>query len=248
MKALTFKVGNEYFSLDIGYLKEVKPFSDLKNTYVPNSPQWLKGLVNLRGNLIPVVDLGIAFNIHEKADNGHKVIILSIGYRKIGVLVDSIGTIIDIDNNELERPPSTISKVETQYIAGVKRLENALLVHLLPENIINIGDGGSKDIEKRKYQRKTVDILASYAILSGASKTEWRPCRIMDISIGGVKILSKEHINMGTEVSIMVADDLELGGIVVWSVKSHDKTGNYCGIKFKEMPELVGEKIKELLH
>ncbi|MBI4688370.1 MAG: purine-binding chemotaxis protein CheW [Nitrospirae bacterium] len=200
MKALTFKIGAEHFSLDIGYLKEVKPFSDLKNTYVPNSPQWLKGLVNLRGNLIPVVDLGTAFNINEKADNGHKVIILSIGYRKIGVLVDSIGTIIDIDNNELERPPSTISKAETKYIAGVKRLENALLVHLLPENLINIGGGGSKDIEKRKYQRKTVDILASYAIASEALKTEWRPCRIMDISIGGIKMLSKE-LNLRTRLN-----------------------------------------------
>lgn len=147
IKAIIFSIGVEHFSLEIGYLKEIKPFSELKNTYVPNSPAWLTGLVNLRGSLVPVLDLGIAFNIKDKADRDHNVIILSIRNRIIGILVDAIGTIMDINDEELEKPPSTISTENIKYISGVKRLENGLLVHLVPESLIDLRNKPRSDME-----------------------------------------------------------------------------------------------------
>ena len=113
MKAITFKLGTEDFSIDISYLKEIKPFKELKNTYVPNSPAMLKGLVNLRGSLVPVLDLGVIFNIKNKETY---VIILSLKNRIIGIFADSIGRIVEIKDNELEKVPSTISKEEAKYI------------------------------------------------------------------------------------------------------------------------------------
>ena len=139
MKVITFKLGQEHFGIDISYLEEIKSFKDLKNTYVPNSPAMLEGLVNLRGNLVPVLNLGVIFNIKNEGAN---VIILSLKGRTIGVFTGSIGKIVDINNSELERPPSTTSKEEVKYISGIKRLDDKIVVILEPENLLEINGVG----------------------------------------------------------------------------------------------------------
>ncbi len=142
MKALTFNIKQEFFSIDIKCLKEIKPFNDLKNTYVPNAPTELRGLVNLRGSLVPVLDLGVTLNINGAEDKDLNVIILSITGRIIGVLVGPIGNILDIQEGELESPPSSTVGVESKYVSGVKRFEDKLLVHLEPEQLINVNQAG----------------------------------------------------------------------------------------------------------
>lgn len=133
MKVITFKLGQEYFGIDISYLKEIKSFKDLKNTYVPNSPAMLKGLVNLRGNLVPLLDLGVIFNIKNEGAN---VIILSLKGRTIGVFTGSIEEIVNVNNSELKSPPSTTSKEEIKYISGIKCLNDKMVVILEPKNLL----------------------------------------------------------------------------------------------------------------
>ncbi len=142
MKALTFNIKQEFFSIDIKCLKEIKPFNDLKNTYVPNAPTQLRGLVNLRGSLVPVLDLGVTLDINGAEDKELNVIILSIAGRTIGVLVGPIGNILEIQEGELESPPSSTKGVDSKYVSGVKRFEDKLLVHLEPERLININQTG----------------------------------------------------------------------------------------------------------
>ncbi len=136
MKAITFNVKHELFSIDIKYLREIKPFNELKNTHVPNGPAQLCGLVNLRGNLVPVLDLGITLNIDGAEDKELNVIILSIENRTIGLLVGPIGNILEIQDGELEKPPSSTTVIESKYISGIKRFNNRLLVHLEPEHLL----------------------------------------------------------------------------------------------------------------
>ncbi len=135
MKAITFNVRQELFSIDIKCLREIKPFKELKNTHVPNAPAQLRGLVNLRGSLVPVLDLGITLNINGAEDKNLNVIILFIKGRTIGVLVGPIGNILDIQDGELEKPPSSTTGIESKYISGVKRFKDRLLVHLEPEHL-----------------------------------------------------------------------------------------------------------------
>ncbi len=136
MKAISFNVKHELFSIDIKCLREIKPFNELKNTYVPNAPAQLRGIVNLRGSLVPVLDLGITLNINGAEDENLNVIILSIKGRTIGVLVGPIGNILDIQDGELESPPSSTAGIESKYISGVKRFKDRLLVHLEPEILL----------------------------------------------------------------------------------------------------------------
>ncbi len=136
MKAITFNVKQELFSIDIKRMREIKPFNELKNTHVPNAPAQLRGLVNLRGSLVPVLDLGITLNINGAEDKNLNVIILSIKGRTIGILVGPIGNILDIQDGELEKPPSSTTGIESKYISGVKRFKDRLLVHLEPEHLL----------------------------------------------------------------------------------------------------------------
>ncbi len=181
MKAITFKLGPEHFSIDIKFLKEIKPFSDLKNTYVPNAPAQLRGLVNLRGSLVPVLDLSVTLNINSTKNKDHNVIILFMSGRTIGLLVGPIENILDIHEGELEKPPSSAVGSESRHISGVKRFKDRLLVHLEPEHLLKVKKD-EEDVDKRKHHRHQTDISISYAIEIDGEDLEYQPCRVLDIS------------------------------------------------------------------
>lgn len=133
MKVISFKLGPDDFGIDIRYLKEIIPINNLKNTYVPNSPAVLKGLVNLRGIFVPVLDLGMIFNTRDKAAY---IIILLLDGRTIGVATGAIGEIVDTKDSELENPPTTISKDEAKHISGIKRQNDKTLIILEPKSLL----------------------------------------------------------------------------------------------------------------
>lgn len=208
----------------------------------------MTGLVNLRGSLVPVIDLGIAFDIKDRVGKEHNVIILSIKNRIIGILVNAIGTIMDINEEELEKPPSTLSKENMKYIAGVKRLENGLLIHLIPENLTGFREGPRSDIEKRRFTRKETDISAYYCALGDCDPdAQWQPCRVLDVSIGGMKMMMNERLNMGTGVTVNIQEGKELEGIIVWARSLTDQAGFYTGVKFKESPDVINEKLHKIM-
>lgn len=150
MKVVTFKLGPEHFSIDIRLLREIKLFNDLKSTYVPNAPVQLKGLVNLRGNLVPILDLSVILNINDAEDKHLNVIMLAVKGRTIGILVGPIGNILDIRDGELEKPPSSTTGTESKYISGLKRFKDRLLIHLEPDHLLKVNPKSSN--LKSKFQ------------------------------------------------------------------------------------------------
>ncbi len=236
MKAITFKLGPEYFSVDIRLLKEIKPFSELKNTYVPNAPSHLRGLVNLRGDLVPVLDLSVTLNINGTDDKDHNVIILSIKGRTVGLLVNSIENILDIRDGELEKPPSSTVETGSRYISGVKRFKDRLLVHLEPEHLLKTNrDVGV--VENRKHHRHQTDISIWYAIGIDSKDLEYHLCKVLDISKSGIKLFTQEQLKMGQEISVKFNEENIFSGMVVWSKKINKKNNYNSGIKFRESIE-----------
>ncbi len=236
MKAITFKLGSEHFSIDINLLKEIKPFSELKNTYVPNAPAQLRGLVNLRGSLVPVIDLGVALNINSSEDKDHNVIILFINSRTIGLLVGPIENILDINEGELEKPPSSASGTESRHISGVKRFKDRLLVHLEPEHLLKV-NRKEEGIEKRKHHRQHSDLSITYAIEADGEDPEFQPCRVLDISRSGLKLSAQEQLRMGQEINIKFDEENVFRGMVVWSKKINEENSYNTGIKLRESIE-----------
>lgn len=239
MKAITFTVGSEHYAINISYLKEVKPFSELKNTYVPHSPRWLKGLVNLRGSLVPSIHFGKSLGIAKAKDTDCKILILTINNRLLGLIVDTISTIQEISEGHIEKTPSTMSAEEVAYVTGVTRLEKSLLLHISPEAFIS----RLKHVpvvpedDGRKHERKDFNVSALVAAYKEDDiDIKWTTCKVIDVSKGGVKMASGAHLPVGAGVKIQFQGGAILHGLIVWSAKSDDRftQGYYSGVKFME--------------
>lgn len=126
---LTFTVEREEFGVDIMTVREIKGWSDV--TRLPNSPEHMRGVMNLRGAIIPIFDLRARFHRGlTEASPKHVVIILAVGTRNIGLLVDTVSDILDVRADQIKPPPSAENDNEAEYIGGLISLDDRMVVLL----------------------------------------------------------------------------------------------------------------------
>lgn len=100
-------------------------------TRIPQMPAWIEGLINLRGSVIPVVRLRARFELPERPDDDDtRVIVLNVGTRTVGVVVDSVSRVIRLSPEQIQAAPLTIDAMDRASIQGVARLEDRLIVIL----------------------------------------------------------------------------------------------------------------------
>ena len=129
LQLVTFEVANEEFAVDILSVQEINRMMEL--TRVPQSPPEVEGVINLRGRIIPVIDLRRRFGLEEKqADEHSRIVVVEITGRVIGFIVDRVHEVLRIDSSVVEAPPSMITTVKSDYIAGVGKLDDRLLIML----------------------------------------------------------------------------------------------------------------------
>ena len=135
---VTFQLGKEIFGIDTNLIKEIIRYPEI--TEVPKAPKYLKGLANLRGIIIPVIDTRIKLDISNIEITPHtRVLILDIGKTFLGLIVDRIKGVIDVEENEVEPPPQVLSsEIEKEYISGVIRKNGQLILKLNLENLCKI--------------------------------------------------------------------------------------------------------------
>lgn len=141
---VTFKLGNNEYAIDIMQAKEIIKME--KITLIPNAPDYVEGVINLRGNIIPIVDLKKRFNLEE--NDGEKntgIIIVKIDDVDMGIIIDAISKVVSIATSNIQPPPPMLSGIGQKYIKGVAKLEDKLLVVLDLEKLI-VGD--DDDIEE----------------------------------------------------------------------------------------------------
>ena len=137
---LAFRLENEVFAFDISKVREVLEFESI--TKVPQTPDMMKGVINLRGAVVPVIDMRIKFGMNETEKTVNTVIIiieidLDGDSTMIGALVDSVQEVIDLDSEHIEPPPKIGTKLNTDYIRGMGKLENQFLIILDIEKIFS---------------------------------------------------------------------------------------------------------------
>ncbi|EMJ55812.1 CheW-like protein [Leptospira interrogans str. UT126] len=143
---LTFYLGEEYYGIGILNIKEIIEYSGLTN--IPLMPEFIPGVINLRGNVVPVIDLKHKFFRSKiKPDRKTCVIIVELhsqkeGDRKektdLGILVESVDEVVSIPNDDIEPPPSFGSKIKVDFILGMARQENSFIIILNTEKILNL--------------------------------------------------------------------------------------------------------------
>ena len=137
---LAFKLENEIFAFDISKVREVLEFDTV--TKVPQTPDMMKGVINLRGAVVPVIDMRIKFGMSETEKTVNTVIIiieieLDGTSTMIGALVDSVQEVIDLDSEHIEPPPKIGTRLNTDFIRGMGKQDGQFLIILDIEKIFS---------------------------------------------------------------------------------------------------------------
>lgn len=140
---LTFLMGQDQYSLDIMMVKEIIAYSDIMK--VPMLPPYIKGVINLRNKVVPVIDLSMRFGKGETAITKLTCIIiieLQKGNKQveIGIVVDSVSEVINLAKDEIEQTPEFGDDVRADFISGMGRIGNKFIIMLNVSRVLNVQD------------------------------------------------------------------------------------------------------------
>lgn len=136
---LTFSVNNAEYGVDIMLVREIKGWTGV--TRLPNTPEYLCGVMNLRGIIVPIFDLKCRFTGQSATVTTNSVIIiLALENRNIGILVDAVSDILDIPGSEVKPPPETDVQVGAKFISGLISLEKRMVVLLDIQQLFDTKD------------------------------------------------------------------------------------------------------------
>lgn len=146
-KYLTFQLGKEVFGIEISYVTEIIGIQQI--TYVPEVPDYVKGIINLRGKIIPVIDVRLKFKKPPvEYDDRTCVIVIDIKDTSIGLIVDCVSEVIDIKDDSIVPPPSYKTGFQNKYIKGIGKVGENVKLLLDCEKIITDKDVETEAIEK----------------------------------------------------------------------------------------------------
>jgi len=124
---LTFVLGDEEYGLEILKVQEIRGYDTV--TQIANTPEFIKGVVNLRGKIVPIVDLRIKFNLGKVVyDEFTVVIILNLSGRVVGIVVDGVSDVMALKEEQIRDVPSLVTSIDTKYIVGLATVEQQMLI------------------------------------------------------------------------------------------------------------------------
>ena len=138
---LTFKLGNEIFSIDVAKVREVLDFTTI--TEIPRMPNFMSGVINLRGSVVPVVDLRLCFQMSRTQRTRNTCIIVvevMIDNEAIvlGALADSVEEVIDLEPDQIQPPPRIGTHIRTEFIKGMGKTESQFIMILDIDRVFSI--------------------------------------------------------------------------------------------------------------
>lgn len=129
LQVVGFRIGRETFGLPIAMVREIVRVPEI--TSVPNAPEYIEGVINLRGRIIPVVDLRKRFgDSSPEANKKNRIVVVEIGNRAIGLLVQSASEVLRLSPSEIEAPQNVFQEGEMSFITGVGKLKGRLVILL----------------------------------------------------------------------------------------------------------------------
>ena len=133
---VSFRLANEEYGVDIMRVQEIILMGQI--TKMPEVPDFICGLINLRGHVIPIVDLRKRFHLPCAENNEHtRIIVVNVNSKTIGIVVDAVNEVLRINAEQIEPPPSSVAGIDHTYIRGLVKFETKLLILLNIENILS---------------------------------------------------------------------------------------------------------------
>ncbi len=149
IQLVSFKLGDEEFGIDILKVQEINRMVEI--TKVPQAPHFCEGVINLRGKVIPVIDLRLKFAMEAKErDKDSRIVVCDVNSVVIGMIVDAVEEVLRIPGSTVEPAPDVVTTVNSNYIKGVAKLDERLLI------LLDIGKvAGEIDIQMAKVEVAT---------------------------------------------------------------------------------------------
>lgn len=136
LQLVSFKIGDEEFGVDILSVQEINRMSQI--TKVPNTPDFIEGVINLRGRIIPVIDLRVKLGMARKEHGKNtRIVVVELKGQTIGFIVDEVSEVLRIPKDITEAPPEMVGGVRGDYITSIGKLEDRLLILLDLEKILS---------------------------------------------------------------------------------------------------------------
>lgn len=127
---VVFKLGDEEYGIDIMNVKEIGPYEE--SVKIPNTPKFVEGVVNYRGEVIPVINLAKRFNLKDKGvTKNTRVIVISLKEKQIGFVVDEASQTVRLDDKNIDPTPDIIGSIDKRYITGVGKLDDKRLLIII---------------------------------------------------------------------------------------------------------------------
>ena len=138
---LTFTLGSEEYGIDILRVQEIRGYDAV--THIANAPEFIKGVVNLRGIIVPIIDMRIKFHLSKVEYNQSTVvIILNVANRVLGIVVDGVSDVIALSAKQIKPAPEFNHSLDTQYITGLGTLDDRMIIVVDIEKLMS-----GKDME-----------------------------------------------------------------------------------------------------
>ncbi len=138
-QVVSFRLANEEYGLNIMTVQEIILMGEI--TVIPEVPPYIRGLINLRGKVIPIVDLRLRFGLEAGATDEHtRIIVVSANEIVFGIVVDAVNEVLRIEPNQAEPPPQGLIGLEQTYIDGLVKMEQKIMILLNIEKILSQTD------------------------------------------------------------------------------------------------------------
>lgn len=139
MKVIVFRLRDEEYGVEVNQVRSIERMQHI--TRVPKTPPFVKGVINLRGVVTPIINLRSRFDLEEEEyTESTRIIIVAVNDVEVGLIVDAANDVIDIPNDAIEPPPEVVGGVEAEYLRGVAKLDQRLLILLNLDKVLKMDE------------------------------------------------------------------------------------------------------------
>ncbi len=157
IQVVSFTVGKEDYGVHIGQVQEIIRMTNI--THLPQTESYVKGVINLRGNIIPIIDMRTKFNM-DSLDYSEltRVIVVNMSDKLVGMVVDSVARVLELPEKEIEEAPEIIHGLSREYIDGIGKLDEKMIIILKVDKVLSAEEIASlsKQAEKTAKKKKLI--------------------------------------------------------------------------------------------
>jgi len=138
LQLVVFRLAKEEFAVEVGQVQEIIPLQDI--TRLPRAPHFIKGILNLRGKILPVIDLTERLGVPPTPTDSQRIVITNLEDQQVGMIVDSVTEVLRLPAGAVEPPPPMIAEVSGAYLRGVARPGDRMLILIDLSKVLSTED------------------------------------------------------------------------------------------------------------